>query len=1118
MEDIINVYEELEKILDIHGKDEKRFQHFDKKSVEVVRVSDDGQVATVERAKAIVRIRDNVDVSDEDLAIYKSQCEKLGGYFDEKEKAFVFDKDFNGYYQETLAKLFAGTPIEEMMQGKWNMHGGYKSPADKNRTNELQEGFMRNKLRELEDYEYLFDPRIDEMVAKYYGNGTILTEGRLFIELDKEATARIQSVPGYEGYKQFELTFTEEGLNSLNKVKLGYVVSYPDGRYEIKTEPQPTEEKDMLLALVNGDNSNGIKTRNVDGEEMVSLKYRDINKFCEDIEKIVDYQKNLDNQREEQKESNIKNALDEIMKRLNTFDQYTRKEDFKKAYDNFMQIDVKETPLLYQEEGPGSRVVFHMTTSSKEKWQKYVEIAKTVGGHYEKGVGFVFDKPFLGYDHRTIARLFVGEDVNSVMMGNLNYDGEGSYDTHYRQNPELNEGFMRKKLRMQVQIPRPDMAALAGRFEFIYNREETTRLPQTEEEASFANNRNLYFDLYVEGGRVGHVISRTDGSYQIKTEPKDAEFAGDLKTLRSEYCDVLKVGDKVSLVYKDVNRFKKDFKKIEEVYQEIAAKNSEGESVGEGYGQVKEKDGEAQTAGVSDTGKTIEADDKENGLVKGKDSVREAVESDEEEGLVKEKEASETSNVNEHDDDTVQEDVSVPNDGQIHFPDEEPAAGTEKPAGENVGLVKEKDGADEEAVGEDKTAGMSEEESPLSDKDQGEEVDAREENGLVSDKEAGEGISAEDTKAGKVFGTSKAAGTTKTTSAAEANAEGGANETKEQTNKQTNKNRHGKDDNNPGGSAHEASDRDDNSKGGEGVSNGQGGIRQEHEADDPLSDSVVGTPQPSVDGDRGTLGGLPEPDKEGAVVRRDGGRQTGDGGMGDSEGHGSTREGIDGGIPSVGGPQGGPSGILPGAADKLRQDKGDDDGKRGTGVDGGHADTGDDYLSLYTNRTDGGRLTGQNANAYLQKTSPEKSGSKENIAIMELLADILEANRSATPEERAELARYSGWGGKNDFYDYQTTDRIREVCKRLEPYTKTINAAYTANRLYNEIYSSTLNAYYTPNEIVDAIQHFVKKAGFEASLDIAFSAVGFIGPFGAGISAGYFLVKTGYTIYKSNKE
>ncbi|HCC02964.1 MAG TPA: hypothetical protein DEP60_09700, partial [Ruminococcaceae bacterium] len=102
--------------------------------------------------------------------------------------------------------------------------------------------------------------------------------------------------------------------------------------------------------------------------------------------------------------------------------------------------------------------------------------------------------------------------------------------------------------------------------------------------------------------------------------------------------------------------------------------------------------------------------------------------------------------------------------------------------------------------------------------------------------------------------------------------------------------------------------------------------------------------------------------------------------------------------------------------------------------------------------------------------SGAKAKYKSNVNAVRTLKAIQAENRTATPEERRVLARYSGWGGAADAFDASKPAWKEEYAELKELLTK---EEYAAAR------SSTLNAHYTSPEIIRAVYKGIEHIGLK---------------------------------------
>ena len=111
-----------------------------------------------------------------------------------------------------------------------------------------------------------------------------------------------------------------------------------------------------------------------------------------------------------------------------------------------------------------------------------------------------------------------------------------------------------------------------------------------------------------------------------------------------------------------------------------------------------------------------------------------------------------------------------------------------------------------------------------------------------------------------------------------------------------------------------------------------------------------------------------------------------------------------------------------------------------------------------------------------------KTKAKRNIAAIQLLKELEQAQRPATPQEQAVLVRYSGWGVAADIFT--TKPEWAELRKVLE-------AALTKEE-FAAARASTINAFYTDVDIAAEIYKGIEQLGFTggAILDPSMGATG----------------------------
>ena len=91
---------------------------------------------------------------------------------------------------------------------------------------------------------------------------------------------------------------------------------------------------------------------------------------------------------------------------------------------------------------------------------------------------------------------------------------------------------------------------------------------------------------------------------------------------------------------------------------------------------------------------------------------------------------------------------------------------------------------------------------------------------------------------------------------------------------------------------------------------------------------------------------------------------------------------------------------------------------------------------------------------------------KANLAAIRLIKEIEAEGREATPEEKAVLEQFSGWGG------------IPAIFKIAHPYHNELRELLTADE-YEAARASTTTAFYTPPEVISSIWDMVERLGFD---------------------------------------
>lgn len=96
---------------------------------------------------------------------------------------------------------------------------------------------------------------------------------------------------------------------------------------------------------------------------------------------------------------------------------------------------------------------------------------------------------------------------------------------------------------------------------------------------------------------------------------------------------------------------------------------------------------------------------------------------------------------------------------------------------------------------------------------------------------------------------------------------------------------------------------------------------------------------------------------------------------------------------------------------------------------------------------------------------------KDNIATIKILKILESENRVATPEERKQIAQYTGWGALKGVFDKDNKQWTKEYQELKDLLT---DAEYKAAR------ASVLNAHFTSKDVVNGIVSIVDRLGFKS--------------------------------------
>lgn len=108
------------------------------------------------------------------------------------------------------------------------------------------------------------------------------------------------------------------------------------------------------------------------------------------------------------------------------------------------------------------------------------------------------------------------------------------------------------------------------------------------------------------------------------------------------------------------------------------------------------------------------------------------------------------------------------------------------------------------------------------------------------------------------------------------------------------------------------------------------------------------------------------------------------------------------------------------------------------------------------------------------KALPPSERLKRNVEAIETLLTLEKEERNATPEEKARLSRYVGWGGLADVFDEKKGGQWQETREFLKD--KITEQEYRVAR------SSVLNAHYTPDFVVDEIHTYLSRCQIQGKI------------------------------------
>jgi len=124
---------------------------------------------------------------------------------------------------------------------------------------------------------------------------------------------------------------------------------------------------------------------------------------------------------------------------------------------------------------------------------------------------------------------------------------------------------------------------------------------------------------------------------------------------------------------------------------------------------------------------------------------------------------------------------------------------------------------------------------------------------------------------------------------------------------------------------------------------------------------------------------------------------------------------------------------------------------------------------------------------YENRSFSKKVKYRDNIAALDLLLQLEEEHRNATPDEQATLARYVGWGGLKEILLEPDNDALWKTTSDIELRSLVSDVYKHFNKLDSDgsqgllqaAKRSIISAHYTPYEVINAIYEGAGKAGFK---------------------------------------
>ncbi len=108
--------------------------------------------------------------------------------------------------------------------------------------------------------------------------------------------------------------------------------------------------------------------------------------------------------------------------------------------------------------------------------------------------------------------------------------------------------------------------------------------------------------------------------------------------------------------------------------------------------------------------------------------------------------------------------------------------------------------------------------------------------------------------------------------------------------------------------------------------------------------------------------------------------------------------------------------------------------------------------------------------------------ARDNVAAIRLLKTLEAENRDASDEEKAVLARYVGWGGMPNVFDYAPPEEWRNTARSVKE--------LLTDSEYESARASTPNAHFTSPQVIEAIWNGLRRLGLAQGAQVLEPAMG----------------------------